>query len=1417
MRQAACLAAGLDAGSVSVKLAVVSPAPGGRAADRLAHVVYQRHLGRPFETALELLHDALGRFPELRVAFAGAASKILAQWLQAPRVNELAALAEAMRVLHPEVGSIIEMGGEDAKYLLLEQGGVKDFNLNSICAAGTGSFLDQQAERMRLSIEEFGQLALRSAKPARIAGRCSVFAKSDMIHLQQIATPVEDVVAGLCFAVARNVKGAIVRNRPLRPALAFVGGVALNAGVVRAFREVLPCPELFVPPHPALLPAVGAAFKAADGLGAPLDPRLLAAAAEHEAQRRAQARNETRKHPLRHRPAAYAPEVPPNPVPTTHAQPAPAFLGIDIGSISTCLALLDQAGTLLAKRYIRTASRPLEAVRQGLAEIEAELRGLAQAGRRYELRGVGTTGSGRYMIADFFGADTVKNEITAQARGAAALAEPEAQPDTIFEIGGQDSKYILLKDGVILDFEMNKACAAGTGSFLEEQAEKLGISIKDEFASLALRAQAPCGLGERCTVFMENSLLTSLQQGAGKDDLLAGLAYSIVENYIHRVVAGRPIGERVFFQGGTAFNQAVVAAFENHLGRPITVPPHHDVSGAIGMALIAREQANERQESRFRGFEQAQRPYALRSFECASCDNRCEINQVQIQGEERRLYYGGRCEKYDIRRNQPNAPEDLFAFREQALLRAHRAHAALFEQGQPAPRGPMGLPRVFFLHEWLPYYATLLWELGFETRVSDGAQRRVRSRGVRLALADVCFPVKVGLGHAASLLETEQDAPPPLLIPSFVNMAEPDSPYEHAHACPLTQSFPYQVRAALPQARILAPVIQVKHGDKAIFKALLQAFAPFGVGRRELAQAMRKAAEAQAAFTSEIQAKGRAILAEESPTRRLLIVGRPYNALDASMNLDIPKKLATLRVQALPMDFLPLDQERTADHWPEMYWRSGQRILAGLAATRRYPGLSAIYIGSFGCGPDSFLLKYAETALAGSPFLHIEIDEHSADAGVITRCEAFLDSLEMREHARTHAPTPKTSLQSKARPSNGSGKRRLVFIPRMGDQAYGMQAAFEASGADAVVMDETDAETLALGRKHVTGKECFPFAVTTADMLKVALSPGFEPERSAFFMPSGTGPCRFGQYNVMQKRILSEAGFPDTPILSPVQDSRFYKDVGLIGKDFSRIAWKGIVAVELLSRCVQAIRPYERDQGAADELYARWLERLRPRMPGPEDKLAETLAAMRAEFERLPQRRESKPLIGIVGEIFVRTNAFSNENLVRRIEALGGETWLTGIDEWVYYVNWCGWQSAKRRRDVKKLLQIGLTSRVQKRIAHTLERPLRGLAQSVGDPPVERLLANAATHLHPSFRGEAILSLGKAQDMIERGISGLVNAMPFGCMPGAIVASLLRRVTDPAQIPTISIAYDGAPSTSTQLQLETFIEQVRARMEQGSK
>ena len=1441
---------GLDAGSVAVKVIVLDE----RGSKLAGH--YVRHYGHPSQVALTILKELKEGYPESSLSVTGSAGKAIASALKIKPVNEIVSQSYAVKKLLPHIKTIIELGGEDSKLIILEDGGIKDFSMNSVCAAGTGSFLEQQAERLRLEIEEFSDIAVQSERPSKIAGRCSVFAKSDMIHLQQIATPVEDIVAGLCFAVARNFKGAIAKGREIKPPASFQGGVAANKGMVRAFKEVFELDELFVPDDFALMGAIGAALKDMDlghvnafDLGE-LESVVALKFSQHGYMPLVSKGDnfferhlgQNTKHGSRF--TVHGSRF------TVHGsritERVRAYLGIDIGSLSTNLAVIDENNKLLAKRYLMTAGRPIEAVKQGLEEIYSEI------GDKVKIAGVGTTGSGRYMIADYVGADIVKNEITAQAT-AAIFIDPSV--DTIFEIGGQDSKYISIKDGIIVDFEMNKACAAGTGSFLEEQAEKLDISVKAEFAERAFRSENPCRLGERCTVFMENSLMANLQRGADKDSLLAGLGYSIVQNYINRVVAGKLIGKNIFFQGGVAFNKAIVAAFEKYVGRNITVPPNHDVTGAIGMALIVMRHMKDSDELRvmsyelrdektpnfklrtkFKGFELSKKPYEINSFECKGCVNVCKINKVKIQDEEDNLFYGGRCEKYDVRRAQKSTLPDLFAFREEMLWREHLKYSEEFrvqsselndkeENSKLKTQNSklkIGIPYMFFFHDYLPFWSTFLWELGFEVVVSPKTNKQVINLGLEDILSEACFPVKVAHGHIKYFENSGVDA---ILIPSFTNINQSGDEYQRGVACPYVQAIPYIAASAAVELKAITPVIDFSRGINYLKKELSRVFKDYGIKKRDVDRAIGTAQLAQDEFQRTIKEKGKEILelsaeeqkcgraevktselpsfrASELPT--IVIVGRAYNSFDPGVNLEIPKKLSHINILSMPMDMLPSEEVSLYDSWPNMYWRSGQRILKAARIIRNTPNLYAVYIGNFSCGPDSFILKYFKEEMEGKPFLHIEIDEHSADAGAVTRCEAFLDSIEQQRENAEYELKKYHSIKSKIK--NQTMKRRTVFIPRMADHALALKAAFEYSGVSAEVLPESDKSVVDIGKRYLQGKECYPCTVTTGDILKLALSPDFKPDESAFFMPTANGPCRFGQYNVLQKLILDEIGHKDTLIYSPEQHKNFHKELGISGNEFTKVAWNGILAYDLLYKCLHETRPYEKDKGTADELYRQYQNKIYFSLRGLDGKIGDVINKMKNDFDNTSKYKDKKPLIGIIGEIFVRLHRFSNEDLIRKIESMGGAVWIAPMEEWVYYVNHLAIKRALIKKDSSGIINALLKGFLQRKIEHKIAAPFEGFLKTLKEPNTKQIIKLASPYVHESFEGETVLSIGKAVDLIDKGALGIINAMPFGCMPGTIVSALMKSVSKDYGVPCINIPYDGTESSAIDLQLEAFME-----------
>lgn len=1395
---------GVDIGSVSVKIARIGDD------GALLSQEYRRHFGHPQEVAREMISEGCRGEDEVRnIGFTGSGGKQAAEALGAPFENEIAAQARAAAQLTPQVRTLIEIGGEDSRLIILDplpaqdgQVNLRDFAMNSLCAAGCGSFLDQQATRVGVKIEdEFGALALTSLKPARVAGRCSVFAKTDMIHLQQQATPVCDIIAGLCFAFARNFISVVARGKEIVPPVAFHGGVSANAGMVRAFRELLElsADNLFVPPHAATAGAVGAALFAREQ-GARHTPIDANAQADIAGVGRGM-------DTLPRLPDPGAP--PPSRLATAHDGPTiDAYLGVDVGSISTNVVLIDADKRVLAKQYLRTAGRPIEAVRQGLAAVGAEW------ADRVQVRGVCTTGSGRYLTGDFLGADVVKNEITAQAR---AAVEIDPTVDTIFEIGGQDSKFISLERGAIVDFEMNKVCAAGTGSFLEEQAERLGIDIKGEFADAALSAEAPVRMGDRCTVFMESDLVGYQARGASTAELCAGLAYSTVDNYLNRVVGERKIGERIFFQGGTAFNRAVVSAFRQVTGKPVVVPEHHEVTGAIGCALLAREAARPDVPSGFKGWDLSTRTYKQDSFACQGCTNHCEINRVKVDGEAT-LFYGGRCEKYERRRAAANTIRDLFAERERLLLAGYwegeapaeslsRPASEMTARQEPRPPGPLiGIPRTLHFSEYLPFWLAFFRALNLPVLLSSPTGKAHIEHGTEETLAEYCFPVKVAHGHVRELLDAGVSH---IFTPNVQQLPHLHDGYKESVACPYVQSAADTFRAALQPEKagvaMLAPVVYLHETPAQLAQRMVKPMAAFGCTKKQLTAALTAAFAAQREFTGALREIGREVLDSLGPDERaVVIVSRPYNGCDNGINLELPRRFRELGVLPIPLDMLPVDDIDLSAEFPDLTWRYGQKILAGADIIRRDPRLAAVYLTNFGCGPDSFLLKFFRERMGGKVFLTIEVDEHSSDVGAITRCEAFLDSLRSQEQAvGVEKPFRRVEYSRE--------KTRTMYIPRMSDLALALAAAFRGEGVPAQALPESDAESVALAKRFCTGKECFPCIVTTGDIIRQIRQPDFNADEAVFFMPSVSGGCRFGYYHRTQRMVLDELGCENVPIFSPNQNDGFYTSLDMQVSDrFVRRAWQGIIATELLQKARAWVRPREVSAGQTEMTYHRQLAEME-RMVEDGSDLLPMMRTARADFAAIPVRETDYPWIGMFGEVFVREHHYSNQQLIKRLEELGAHVWLVPFSEWLFYINLLEIEDNKAQRRWKDYLRTGVIDKVMQRDESRLASAWDGFIPNLHETSPQKTIELGSRYVDPAYRGDAVLCMGKAIEMYHGGIAGLINVMPLTCMPGTITSGLLKRFQQEHDgMPALTLAFDGQGDGHLPIRLEAFVQQCRS-------
>ncbi|MBI5209869.1 MAG: hypothetical protein HY927_07855 [Elusimicrobia bacterium] len=1188
---------GLDIGSINLHAAVIE-----RGEVKACFSLPSK--GSP----LDALREALRRLAEhaagraLRVAVVGRGRELLAA---APGVlveNEITASAAAATLLAPGARSVIEVGGHFSKWVLLDETGeVQDYSLNELCAAGSGAFLEQQASRLKMSVAELAGSAAGARFGAAVAGRCSVFAKSDMIHLQQKGTPTDEIAYGLCLAMARNYAATVLKGRELALPAAFVGGCAANQGLLRAFREILPLGPagLMVPEAHGAFCAVGAALCAAAGQGRGLILEELAAEVSRSRSRSVRTRG----------------ALPPLPAPEPAQQreedtglgaagggqgrQREVFLGVDVGSVSTDFVLLDAEGQVVHGVYLPTRGRPIAVMQEGLAMLKKRAAG------RTRIAAVGTTGSGRHLARHFLGADAVSNEITAQLRSTLHYF-PDA--DTVFEIGGQDSKYISARNGAIGDFAMNKICAAGTGSFLEEQAERLGVRIIGEFEEHALRSRSPADLGSRCTVFMDTELVQALQRGVSVDDATAGLAVSIARNYLEKVVANRPVGKEVVFQGGVASNRAVVAALSQILGRRVRVHPYNRLSGAIGAALIARERFLEgRAKTGFVGFDGC-RDYALSSFECRECPNMCQVSRLERGGEA--AFFGDVCERHTSgaahKKRAASMPPDLSARRErlvqeclasiepaaagdwapeaqspiERLLGRYAPESARALEGGARGRADgraglkVGIPRASLYFELIPLWAAMFKSLGCEIVLSAPSSKDLLAKGCRKLCAEACLPVKLAYSHAVDLAEGKADC---IFMPSILDLPSPFGSPELCSTCPYTQSLPYMVRSAV-DARFLVPQVNMSVERDGLPEGIEILARDLAVSTARLRAAYQAGKETHLAFKASLLEIGARTLAEASGWTAVLI-GKPYNIYDSFLNINLVRHLARMGVTAVPYEFLPwAAPARLDESWNSLPWRFNRDYVKAALTVAADARLYPIVVSNFGCGPDGFTLKHMEKILRGKPTLFLEFDEHRGEAGMVTRLEAFLD--EVAAHRKKGAAPPPAPARAKAR-GPGKPRARRFYIPYFADEARVYAGILRHAGFEAEVLPPPGEEVRREGEKFSSGKECHPYMMLAGDLVRLVRSRSKGDPPAVFLFPGTAIPCLLTQYGPGHRLILDQLGEAGVEVMTP-NHKDLYELLGLQG---GVRMWRGFVAVEMLIKAACALRPYEALKGAVDEAH----------------------------------------------------------------------------------------------------------------------------------------------------------------------------------------------------------------------------------------
>lgn len=1191
------LAFGIDIGYAAVKTAVADEN------NRIIHTGYALHKGDIRTTLARQLDRAADAFgPENLTlgAATGSGRHILGE--QVPGVNEVTALAEAARAAVPEARSVVDIGAQTAKYITgLRHGADIRISMNANCAAGTGAFLEEQVSRLNLDLEDYSAYASRAGSVPRIAGRCSVFAKTDITHHQQEGVGVEDILLGLAFAVVRNFRVSVMKKLPLEKPILFTGGTAHNQGIIKAFREVigLDDADLIIPDHFSAMGAAGAALLARrQGLGTGITD-LLAGTARFRNKPDTGSPDLFSLPPLvsygrddsagKHDLCASVPGQPPRDNGTSPGY----YLGIDVGSTSTNLVLCNRDNRVVSYQYLRTLGNPAAAVNKGMAALKAEL------GGQMKILGTGVTGSGRYLIARMVGTDIVRDEITAQAKAAATL-DPDV--DTVFEIGGQDSKFICIRDGRVADFQMNKVCAAGTGSFIEEQAKKFNIPVED-FGNMALDSAHPEDLGERCTVFMETALAERLSRGAAVTDLAAGLCYSVVKNYLNRVAGRKKTGKKIVFQGGLAHNQGVVNAFRAILGKPVTVPPYFSVTGALGAAILARE-----------ALEAGQSPEKTRTVSLPSPGHPVESRFTR---HVREIIFQGHDETPD-----------------------------------PGKK-TVGLPRALFTFGMFSMFHTFFKTLGFNVVLSRPSDEETIRLAQEHALDETCFPVKLVNGHVAQLAAQNVDY---IFFPDLYTINHPGSKSRQNYGCAYMQlAFKIVSRAIDLSAKgitLLSPTIAFHLGPEFMGNSFVRLGQQINRGKQETLEALKAGMAAFHRFEQRLeQSRKQAVERLKPDETAFVLVSKIYGVADPVLNLGIPDRLAEMGYQTLP--FFDLPEGDIFQQHPNMYWPFAQHILDPAYLVKEHPNLYAILLTHHGCGPDSVVSHYFGEIMRPKPFLNIEVDEHSSTVGVMTRIEAFVssisgnsaqkaDSMDQYRSDTVHEPVRIIKGFSGLTPG------RPLFLPDLPPYSAIFREILCRQGINARILPHTSPASLDRGRQQTVTNEYVSLAALLGDILSALdqeadTGPDTPP---AFFIPQTEGAEVDGQYSRFIRTRLDQAGYTEVSLVSPFMEDALTGDPGQLNRIFL-----GLLAGDLVMLAPARHR---------NAHLAFITSQIRRNGPDPD-----TLAGLaRTVAKELSHARFENRFLAVGDPLVMFNQALSRQRL-SRLEAMGHQVLYTPLSEYM--------------------------------------------------------------------------------------------------------------------------------------------------------
>ena len=1388
---------GLDVGSTTVKIVVMNENK------EIVYKDYRRHFSDTKNTVCDVLNELNEKYPDSKftLALTGSGAMSAAKFLGVNFIQEVVSCKRAVEKYIPQTDVVIELGGEDAKIIYFDKS--IEQRMNGTCAGGTGAFIDQMASLLHTDTSGLNELAKNHKTIYPIASRCGVFAKTDVQPLINEGAAKEDIAASIFQAVVNQTISGLACGRPIRGKVAFLGGPLTYLSELRnRFIETLKLKddEIIIPEEAHLLVATGAALDSLDEepfsndelatkienlkvskdtTTSPIEP-LFKDYNEYEEFRKRHSKASVQKAKLQN-------------------YNGDCFIGIDAGSTTTKIVLIDNEGKLLYSLYGNNEGNPLQSVIKMLNNLYEVLPETAK------LRFSGVTGYGEKLIQTALNVDIGEIETIAHFT-AAKQFEPDVT--SIVDIGGQDMKYIRLKNGAIDSIMLNEACSSGCGSFIETFAKSLNLEIS-EFVKQAVEAKRPVDLGSRCTVFMNSKIKQAQKEGYSVGDISSGLSYSVIKNALQKVMKIRDfntLGDKIVVQGGTFYNDAVLRAFEKIVGKNVIRPDIAGLMGAYGMALIAKEQYETNLDMEYystilKQDELDKLDIKINHTRCNGCENHCKLT-INIFNNGKRYISGNRCEKgagkTESHKNLPN----LVKYKYERIF----DYKPIEEQY--ATRGTIGIPRVLNMYEDYPFWFTFLTNLGFRVIISDKSTRKTYEDGMEsMPSESVCYPAKLSHGHIENLL---QKGIKTIFYPCMPFSRKEYEKADNKYNCPIVISYSEVLKNNVeglknPEIKFINPFLPFDTPNLVKKILELDEFKEYKFTKQELIDSAEKAQAEYHKCKKDIQDKGIETVRylEENNLKGIVLAGRPYH-IDPEINHGIDTLITSLGLAVLTEDSISNQTQATRPIRVVDQWMFHSRLYAAADFVGKHDNLELVQLNSFGCGVDAVTTDQVEEILRsfGKMYTLIKIDEVNNLGAVKIRIRSLLASMNKRAKEKLEG---NYAINKKVF-TKDMRKDYTILIPMMIPIHFELlEPAVNSCGYNMVLLRECTQHTVETGLKYVNNDACYPSILVTGQMIAALESGKYDVNKTALIMSQTGGGCRATNYIGFIRKALRDAGFEQVPVISlNVVGMEKMPGFKLTPKMMDKMI-KAVLLGDLLQKMLHKNRAYEVKKGDTDKVFDKWMEKSKKLVTKcTNSEFKQAIYDMVDDFEKIEvDMTKIKPKVGIVGEVLIKYHPFGNNYVADLLEKEGAEVVLPDFMGFVKFMT-------THKITFNQLLNSNKISATVSKIALKLINLMEKDTKMALEKSNKNYLPTCDIY-HLEDKVKDILSIGNQTgegwfltaemvEYIENDIPNIVCVQPFACLPNHVVGKGVIK-TIRSKYPNANITpvdYDPGASETNQ-------------------